>query len=102
MGNFTSSILLEFDARDAEDGGDATLGGAVRRTQEQLWSDMEHLHIDGVQLMQERNRQSKQTFQAVAPFAFVSTLGLVLAGADGEDGDTGAAYRRRRRPLQRW
>ena len=42
--------------------------------------------------MQEVNRQSKQTFQAVAPFAFVSTLGLALPSEAGQ-ADSGAAYR---------
>ena len=84
VGNFTSSILFEFNS----EGSGGTLSANVMRTLEQLWSDLEHSHVDGISVMQEVNRQSGKTFQAVAPFAFVSTLGLTLS----DENDTGAAY----------
>ena len=89
VGNFTSSILFEFNGETTDD---ASLGAAVLNTLDQLWSDLDHSHFDGVSVMQEVNRQSKQTFQAVAPFAFVSTLGLALPSEAGQ-ADSGAAYR---------
>ena len=103
VGNFSSSILFEFDARGGEglprhagehaETETRTLADIVVQTLDQLWSDLEHCCADGISVMQELNQQNGQPFQAVAPFAFVSTIGLSLSEGDDETADTGAAFR---------
>ena len=65
---------------------------AVLRTFERLWSDLDHAYVDGIEVMQDLNRRSGRTFQAVAPFAFVSTIGLSSVSDKGSDGSSRKAY----------
>ena len=91
VGNFTSSILVEFSASSST-AADEPFVAAVLRTFERLWSDLDHAYVDGIEVMQDLNRRSGRTFQAVAPFAFVSTIGLSNTTDKGSDGSSRKAY----------
>ncbi|MHB8747021.1 MAG: amino acid adenylation domain-containing protein, partial [Gammaproteobacteria bacterium] len=78
VGDFTALSLLETDC---------SAGGfelRARRMQEQLWRDMEHRHVSGVQVQREFGRLHGRTNGAAMPVVFTSTL-------IGDDGGIGGA-----------
>ncbi|HEX2253598.1 MAG TPA: condensation domain-containing protein, partial [Thermoanaerobaculia bacterium] len=69
VGDFTSLTLLEVDAA----GGDC-FEVRARRLQEQLWQDLEHRYIGGVQVMRELARRRGGGAGALMPVVFTSAL----------------------------
>ncbi|WP_180686107.1 non-ribosomal peptide synthetase/type I polyketide synthase [Streptomyces gossypiisoli] len=69
VGNFSATTLLEIDssARD---------GFAVRadRIQKQLWNDLEHSHVSGVEVLRELHRARGGAGRAAMPVVFASTV----------------------------
>lgn len=78
VGDFTALSLLETDCTT----GNFEL--RARRMQEQLWRDMEHRHVSGVQVQREFGRLHGRTNGAAMPVVFTSTL-------IGDDGGIGGA-----------
>ena len=81
VGDFTSLTLLEIDP---------AAGGfveRVRQVQARLWSDLDHRHMGGVEVMREVMRASGSGYGAVMPVVF--TCGLRITG-DGADDDSSA------------
>ncbi len=69
MGDFTSLTLLAVDAA----GGEA-FAIKARRLQEQLWSDLDHRHFNGVAVMRELARRKGRPDAALVPVVFTSRL----------------------------
>ncbi|MDH6113664.1 amino acid adenylation domain-containing protein [Kitasatospora sp. MAP12-15] len=69
VGNFTATTLLEIDST-------ATDAFAVRadRIQKQLWSDLEHSHVSGVQVLRELARARGGSGRMTMPVVFASTV----------------------------
>ncbi|HXO22737.1 MAG TPA: amino acid adenylation domain-containing protein [Thermoanaerobaculia bacterium] len=68
VGNFASTILLEVDLREA------SFERRASRLQEQLWDDLEHSLMSGVELLRELNRQQGRSTRAAMPVVFSSVL----------------------------
>ena len=69
VGDFTSLTLLEVD-NSAEE----TFESRARRLQEQLWDDLDHRYISGVQVLRELARSQGGAPRAAMPVVFTSTL----------------------------
>ena len=69
-GDFTSMILLEVD-RTAR----ATFAERARRLQRQLWDDLAHRHVSGVEILRELARSQGRGPEALMPVVFTGTLG---------------------------
>src|SRR5713101_4464837 len=69
VGDFTSMTLLDFNAQVP-----LTFENRARRLQKQLWEDLEHNQVSGVELLRELNRMRGR--RVVFPVVFTSTLGL--------------------------
>jgi amino acid adenylation domain-containing protein len=70
LANFSSTILLEVDARLEE-----SFAEQARLLQDQLWKDVEHSQVSGVRLMRELSRIQGRAAGALAPVVFAG-LGL--------------------------
>eukprot|EP00854_Cymbomonas_tetramitiformis_P007468 gene7468-8893_t len=77
-GNFSSSFLLEADLRDSA----GSMLDYAQQLGEELTTDLEHAGINGVEVMERYNQVHGSTGAAVAPFVFVSALGLESSVAD--------------------
>ncbi|MFI7492516.1 amino acid adenylation domain-containing protein [Micromonospora echinaurantiaca] len=77
VGDFTSAVLLEVDG----DAG-ASFGERAGAVQQQLWADMDHLLVSGVEVLRELARRRGQD-AALMPVVFTSALGLGTAGESG-------------------
>jgi amino acid adenylation domain-containing protein len=73
LGDFTSTILLEVDARPA---GFAARAGALAR---RLAEDMDHATVSGIEVLRQAARQSGEA-AAYSPYVFTSALGFRRAG----------------------
>ena len=71
IGNFSSTILLAINVH-----GESTFKDIVKAVSKQLATDLDHSVISGVELMRLINISRGSAFQAVAPFAFTSTMGM--------------------------
>ncbi|MFD5328508.1 amino acid adenylation domain-containing protein [Streptomyces sp. NPDC127092] len=69
IGNFSTTLMLEI--RDRADDTFATRAADV---QSQLWSDMEHSQVSGVQVLRELNRARGASMRAAAPVVFTSLV----------------------------
>jgi len=69
IGDFTSLNLLEVDNSQE----DTFINRAVR-IQKQLWQDLDHRYVTGVQVLRELSRRHRQS--AMMPVVFTSTLAL--------------------------
>ncbi len=68
-GDFTSLILLGVD-----NSGQDTFEERAKRIQKQLWDDIDHCHVNGVQVLRELSRLQGRGHQAVMPVVFTSAL----------------------------
>jgi amino acid adenylation domain-containing protein len=75
LGDFTSTILLEVDARDPAFKDRAT------RLARQLAADLEHAAVSGVHVLREMNRRQGEGIRYV-PVVFTSALGFRRPNAD--------------------
>lgn len=55
----------------------------ANRIQQQLWQDLDHPYISGVQVLRELARRQGGTQRALMPIVFTSLLGLGTLGQDG-------------------
>jgi amino acid adenylation domain-containing protein len=69
VGDFTSSTLLAVD-----NSGQDTFEVRARRIQQQLWDDLEHRYVSGVQVLRELARIQERVSGALMPVVFTSTL----------------------------
>lgn len=69
MGDFTSSILLEVNNYTQD-----TFEARAQRLQEQLWKDLDHRYVSGVQVLRELTKTQEGASRAVMPVVFTSTL----------------------------
>jgi amino acid adenylation domain-containing protein len=69
VGDFTSLTLLELAVPPGED-----FKTRVRRAQKQLWADMDHRYVSGVEVLREIAR--RQSAVVTMPVVFTSMLGL--------------------------
>ena len=70
MGDFTSLTLLAVDHDSAHDG----FADRARRVQEQLWADLDHRHMNGVEVLRELARVDGGNLTPRAPVVFTSRL----------------------------
>jgi amino acid adenylation domain-containing protein len=77
VGEFASFILLEIDSSKRE-----SFKARARRLQGQLWQDLNHRYVGGVQVLRELKRIQGPASQAVMPVVFTSTFGLPATGLD--------------------
>eukprot|EP00929_Paragymnodinium_shiwhaense_P088661 TRINITY_DN48979_c0_g1_i2.p1 TRINITY_DN48979_c0_g1~~TRINITY_DN48979_c0_g1_i2.p1 ORF type:complete len:3687 (-),score=844.41 TRINITY_DN48979_c0_g1_i2:271-11331(-) len=88
LGNFSSSLLVPVDVG----GGDGSLLSTARRAMESLAECQAHNAISGVDVMSLLNSRNAAHGAAVAPFIFVSAMGLEAAVPDWQ----GLCFRERR------
>nr|WP_203073874.1 non-ribosomal peptide synthetase [Roseomonas ponticola] len=82
LGDFTSTILLEVDARPA---GFAARAQTLAR---RLAEDMDHATVSGIEVLRQAARQSGEA-AAYSPYVFTSALGFRRAGDAPETDATG-------------
>ena len=80
IGNHSSSFLLDADMRPR-----LAVVEHVRRITSELTADLEHAAISGVEVMEEVNKARRTSGGAVAPFVFVSAMGLEHAVKEWRD-----------------
>lgn len=68
VGDFTSNDLLTYDYHNE------SFAKCSQQMQMQLWTDLEHRHYGGVDVIRELNRQ--KSFPILFPYVFTSTLGI--------------------------
>lgn len=73
VGEFTSLTLLAVDNTTIE-----PFTQRAQRTQERLWSDLEHYHLSGIQVLRELKRQQGGVTSAKMPIVFTSALTLPI------------------------
>lgn len=69
VGNFGTTLLLEIDAR-----GGLSIAELASSIQKQLWRDMKHLDMSGVEVGREVNRMRGTPMALVAPVTFTSLM----------------------------
>lgn len=72
VGEFASLILVEVDASRRE-----PFEKFASRIQHQMWSDLDHPHVTGVEVLRELVRRRRGFGRATMPFVFTSTTALV-------------------------
>lgn len=85
IGNFSATTLLEVRNVDAE-----TFAVRADRLQRQLWSDLEHRYVSGVEVLRELNRVHRDTARATMPVVFASTVSF--ASKQESDAGRGVAH----------
>ncbi|HZT33357.1 MAG TPA: amino acid adenylation domain-containing protein [Bryobacteraceae bacterium] len=71
VGDFTSLTLLAADHTARE-----SFAARAVRLQKQLWLDLDHLHVGGVQVLREQARRQGGSLRAAMPVVFTSALAL--------------------------
>lgn len=69
IGDFTSSTLLAVDNSKQD-----SFEVRSRRIQEQLWDDLDHRYVSGVQVLRQLARIQERALGALMPVVFTSTL----------------------------
>ncbi|EPH02562.1 amino acid adenylation domain-containing protein [Propionibacterium sp. oral taxon 192 str. F0372] len=83
VGDFTSVSLLELDFVGTEN-----LVNQVRRTQRRMMRDLDHRRFSGVEVIREMARRRGRV-DALLPFVFTSSIGVVSPGASTSVGAYG-------------
>jgi len=86
VGDFTSTTLL------AVDSAASSFEQRARQLQQQLWDNLEHDQMSGVQVLREMARKQGDASKARVPVVFTCILEGASAGA-GMDAETAAFYR---------
>jgi amino acid adenylation domain-containing protein len=86
VGDFTSTTLL------AVDSGASSFEERARQLQQQLWDNLEHHQMSGVQVLREMARKQGDARKARVPVVFTCILEGASAGA-GMDAEAAAFYR---------
>ncbi|GAA3037097.1 hypothetical protein GCM10020000_13580 [Streptomyces olivoverticillatus] len=76
VGNFSATTLLEVRHSPAE-----AFTARAEKLQKQLWQDLEHSRVSGVQVLRELNRARGNAAAAGMPVVFASTVNF--AARDG-------------------
>ncbi|MFJ7152772.1 amino acid adenylation domain-containing protein, partial [Streptomyces sp. NPDC100445] len=71
IGNFSTTLLLEI-----HDSAGEAFARRAEEVQRQLWNDMEHSQVSGVQVLRELNRARGGSVRAAAPVVFTSLVNL--------------------------
>ncbi|HSS47481.1 MAG TPA: AMP-binding protein, partial [Thermoanaerobaculia bacterium] len=79
IGDFTSLTLLTVDTSVP-----GSFEERARRTQTQLWEDLDHRYVSGVRVMRELARAQGGLARAFMPVVFTSTLGLTPSRPEAE------------------
>jgi len=82
VGNFSTIVLLEVDAS-----GNMPFEERARRLQQQMWRDLEHNQVGGVQVLRDLNRQRGTGARVALPVAFTSTVNLFAKPAPESTGE---------------
>ncbi|AFZ33305.1 non-ribosomal peptide synthetase (plasmid) [Gloeocapsa sp. PCC 7428] len=69
VGDFTSSLLLAIDNSEQ-----STFIAKAQKIQAQLWEDLEHRHVSGVQVLRDLARLQQRQTGALMPVVFTSIL----------------------------
>ncbi len=69
VGDFTASSLLEVDQRSVQSFTDH-----ARQLQAQLWQDLDHRLVSGVEVLRQLARRQQRLTEAIMPVVFTSTL----------------------------
>ncbi|MEN8655268.1 amino acid adenylation domain-containing protein [Streptomyces sp. 21So2-11] len=69
IGNFSTTLMLEI-----RDSGGTAFAARATDVQRQLWTDMEHSQVSGVQVLRELNRARGASVRAAAPVVFTSLV----------------------------
>ncbi|BCL39996.1 non-ribosomal peptide synthetase/type I polyketide synthase [Nostoc sp. MS1] len=75
IGNFSSTILLEVNYSQS-----AAFATRAKRLQSQLFTDLEHSDVSGIQVLREQSRIETKTSKAAMPIVFTSSLNLQPQG----------------------
>lgn len=75
IGNFSSTILLEVNYSQS-----AAFTTRAKRLQSQLFTDLEHSDVSGIQVLREQSRIETKTSKAAMPIVFTSSLNLQPQG----------------------
>ncbi len=70
IGNFGTTLMLEVDNRESD-----SFANRANRLQAQLWRDLEHVQVSGVQVLRELGRRGSSAASSV-PIVLASTLHL--------------------------
>lgn len=81
VGNFSSTTLLAIDTAGA-----ASFAERVRRVQAQLWRDLEHAQVSGIQVVRELARARGDGRASAMPVVLASVLHLEPEELDGAGG----------------
>jgi glutamate-1-semialdehyde-2,1-aminomutase len=71
VGNFSSTILLEVNYTESP-----SFVARAKRLQNQLFSDLEHSNVSGIEVLRAQSRLESKTSQAAMPIVFTSSLNL--------------------------
>jgi len=82
LGNFSATTLLEVDAR-----GDVPFAERVRKLQRQLWNDLEHSRVSGVEVLRQIAAVHGQSAASI-PVVFASTINFSSDDGPGVGGIT--------------
>jgi amino acid adenylation domain-containing protein len=69
VGDFTSSMLLAIDCSSQD-----AFTLRAQQIQAQLWQDLDHRYVSGVEVLRQLARRQQQTTQALMPVVFTSIL----------------------------
>ena len=87
VGDFTASLLLAINNSDND-----TFVSRAQRLQTQLWNDLEHRAVSGVQVLRELARQQNRSPGALMPVVFTSTLNQAIPATANQDWQTETVY----------
>ena len=89
VGDFTSITLLEAESLPGE-----TFAALAKKLLSQLWADLDHRFVSGVQVLRRMARDQRGRTSATAPVVFTSTLGFGGGAATRTSpmGETKVAY----------
>jgi len=69
MGDFSATLLLAVEGK-----GETTFAARAQALQQQLWRDLEHVHVSGVRVLRELARVRRDPTAAAMPVVFTSAL----------------------------
>ncbi|QGZ37044.1 non-ribosomal peptide synthetase/type I polyketide synthase [Stappia indica] len=82
VGDFTSLLLVPFEAREGEG-----FAAAARRLQDRLMEDLEHARVSAVRVMREAARRGTDAQALAVPVVFTSGVGVDNTASDGRTAD---------------
>ncbi|MCG8314522.1 MAG: amino acid adenylation domain-containing protein [Pseudomonadales bacterium] len=83
VGDFTASLLLAVNHR-----GEQSFIANAKAIQQQLWQDLEHRAVSGVQVQRELARKQQRSGGALMPVVFTSTLNQSIPASSPSDWQT--------------